>query len=250
MQGQVAIVTGGAQGIGRVISQRLLEQGYRLALWDLDEEALKEIETEFSKLGHLLTLACDLGDPKSIEKAFDKTIDAFGRVDVLVNNAAVFESKPLDEWQFEDWSRGIGINLSGPFWCSKLSAPYLKASKGLIINLCSTRAFQSEPGTFAYSASKGGIFALTHALAVSLGPEIRVNSIAPGWIDVSPYQKSSSSGPEKLSKADHEQHPAGRVGTPDDIARLVLFLSDPANSFITGENFTIDGGMSRKMIYV
>ncbi len=250
MQGQVAIVTGGAQGIGRVISQRLLEQGYRLALWDQDPEALKELETEFSKLGHLLPLTCDVGDPSGIEKAFAQTIEAFGRVDVLVNNAAVFESKPLEEWSFEAWNQGISINLSGPFWCSKLCAPYLKASKGLIINLCSTRAFQSEPGTFAYSASKGGIFALTHSLAVSLGPEIRVNSIAPGWIDVTPYQKSSSPGPEKLSKADHEQHPAGRVGTPDDIARMVLFLSDPANSFITGENFTIDGGMSRKMIYV
>ncbi|PKK36006.1 oxidoreductase [Siphonobacter sp. SORGH_AS_0500] len=250
MQGKVAIITGGAQGIGRVISQRLLEKGCSVAIWEQDEKALREIQKEFEKLGHVLALPCDIAQPKAIEKALEQTVEAFGRIDILVNNAAIFENKPLEDWSFEDWAQGINVNLSGPFWSSRVCAPYLKASKGVIINLCSTRAFQSDPDTFAYSASKGGIFALTHALAISLGPDIRVNCISPGWIDVTAYQKSSDQKPAKLSKADHEQHPAGRVGNPDDIANLVIFLSDPANSFITGQNFTVDGGMSRKMIYV
>lgn len=248
MQGKVAIVTGGAQGIGQLITQRLLEKGCSVAIWEQNQEALTSITTAFEKLGHVLAVSCDVSQPQSIEKAFQKTVDAFGRIDILINNAAIFDSKPLQDWSYEDWNHGLMVNLSGPFWCSKVCAPYLQASQGVIINLCSTRAFQSEAGSFAYSASKGGIFALTHSLAISLGPDIRVNCISPGWIDVTAYQHEKKA--EKLSKADHAQHPAGRVGNPDDIANMVLFLSDPANSFITGQNFTVDGGMSRKMIYV
>ena len=127
---------------------------------------------------------------------------------------------------------------------------FLKNLKGSIINISSTRTFQSEPNTEAYSASKGGILALTHSLAISLGPEIKVNCISPGWIDVSGIKKKSKANQIELSEADHSQHPAGRVGKPEDIANMVLFLLNPENDFITGQNFIIDGGMTRKMIYV
>jgi NAD(P)-dependent dehydrogenase (short-subunit alcohol dehydrogenase family) len=126
----------------------------------------------------------------------------------------------------------------------------LKTTKGSIVNIGSTRALQSEQNTEAYSASKGGILALTHALAVSLGPEIRVNCISPGWIDVSGVKKKSAANQIELSGADNEQHPAGRVGKPEDIANMVLFLLNPENDFITGQNFIVDGGMTRKMIYI
>ena len=134
--------------------------------------------------------------------------------------------------------------------CAKHAAPYLKESKGRIINIASTRALQSEPNTEAYSASKGGIVSLTHALAVSLGPEIKVNCISPGWIDVSLVKKKALARHEKHTKADHLQHPAGRIGTASDISNMVEYLFQPENDFITGQNFVIDGGMTKKMIYV
>ncbi|WP_420153346.1 SDR family NAD(P)-dependent oxidoreductase [Siphonobacter sp.] len=250
MKEKVAIITGGAQGIGRALAQDLLQNGYAVAIWDFDEEALTETEQALENFGSILTVGCNVGKVVEVEAAFETTLATYGHLDVLINNAAVFEAKPLEEWTFEEWDQGLAINLSGSFYASKLAAPYLKETKGSIINLCSTRAFQSEPGTFAYSASKGGIFALTHSLAVSLGPEVRVSCISPGWIDVSSLKKSSARQPEKLSKADHEQHPAGRVGQAEDIARMVAFLLNPANSFITGQNFFVDGGMTKKMIYV
>jgi NAD(P)-dependent dehydrogenase (short-subunit alcohol dehydrogenase family) len=150
----------------------------------------------------------------------------------------------------EEWNRVIGTNLTGAFLCAKLTAPFLKKSKGSIINISSTRALQSEPNTEAYTASKGGILALTHALAMSLGPEIRVNCISPGWIDVSGIKKKSKANQIELSELDNLQHPAGRVGKAADIANMALFLLNPENDFIIGQNFIIDGGMTRKMIYV
>ncbi|MGB3801970.1 MAG: SDR family oxidoreductase [Lewinella sp.] len=143
----------------------------------------------------------------------------------------------------------IATNLTGAFLCAKFAAPHLRDRKGAIVNLSSTRRKMSEPNTEAYSASKGGIYALTHALAISLGPDIRVNSISPGWIDVTPWQKESERKPADLSKTDHHQHPAGRVGIPQDIADMVEYLLSDRSAFITGQDFIIDGGMTRKMIY-
>ena len=150
----------------------------------------------------------------------------------------------------QEWNKVLAVNLTGAFLCAKYAARHLKEAKGSIINICSTRAQMSEPNTEAYTASKGGIYALTHAMAVSLGPEVRVNSISPGWIDVSMNKKSSIRKPEKLTGMDHLQHPAGRVGQGEDIARMIEFLMAPKNNFITGQNFVVDGGMTKKMIYV
>jgi NAD(P)-dependent dehydrogenase (short-subunit alcohol dehydrogenase family) len=135
------------------------------------------------------------------------------------------------------------------FLCAKHAVPALRKARGAIINVASTRALQSEPNTEAYAASKGGVVALTHALALSLGPAIRVNCISPGWIDVSEWKKPSKRKAAALRDVDHAQHPVGRVGNPLDIGKLALFLLSHDASFITGQNFVADGGMTRKMIY-
>jgi len=170
---------------------------------------------------------------------------------VLINNVGIttfgddFLKRPLKEW-----NRVISVNLTSYFLCSQLFAPHLLKSKGCIINIASTRALMSEPNTDPYSASKGGIVALTHSLAVTLGKRrVRVNCVSPGWIDTSEWQMRPST--PKLRKKDHLQHPAGRVGTPEDVAEVCLFLASPRSAgFITGQNFVVDGGMTRKMIYI
>ncbi len=247
---KAAVITGGAQGIGRIVAETLMSEGFSVSIWESDGEALSEEEKKYRNSENWLGCICNIAIETEVKEAFDKTLLRFGRIDVLINNAAVSANKPISELSVREFSEVIGVNLTGTFICSKYCEPELRKSKGMIINFCSTRAFQSEAHTEAYSASKGGIWSLTHALAISLGPDIRVNSISPGWIDVSAVRKRSKARQEVLSEADHLQHPVGRVGQPGDIARMVLFLTDPRNSFITGQNFIIDGGMTRKMIYV
>jgi NAD(P)-dependent dehydrogenase (short-subunit alcohol dehydrogenase family) len=247
---RVAVITGGAQGIGRIIAGSLINAGYGVSVWDNDREALEEEKEKIAGSESPEFCLCDVSVEEEVKMALENTLNRFGRIDVLVHNAAISANKPIGELEVQEFNHVISVNLSGAFICAKYCEPELRKNKGTIINLCSTRAFQSEAHTEAYSASKGGIFSLTHSLAVSLGPEVRVNSISPGWIDVSAIRKSSTAKQELLSEADHLQHPAGRVGEPGDIARMVLFLCNPENSFITGQNFVIDGGMTRKMIYV
>ena len=138
-----------------------------------------------------------------------------------------------------EWNRRIGVNLTGPFLMAKHAAPHLRRSRGAIVNIASTRALQSEPDTEPYAASKAGLVGLTHALAMSLGPDVRVNCISPGWI-----------AHQRVRKKDHAQHPVGRVGRDEDVAELVAYLISDAAGFVTGQNFVIDGGMTKKMIYV
>ena len=192
----------------------------------------------------------DVADEKSVRAAVKAVLKQWDRIDGLVNNAGFMIRKPLDELSLEEWNQVIGTNLTGAFLCAKYCAPHLRSRKGAIVNMSSTRRSMSEPDTESYAASKGGIFALTHALAVSLGPDVRVNSISPGWIDVTPWQKESARQPADLSKADHAQHPVGRVGVPLDVAALVEYLLSGQSGFITGQDFVVDGGMTKKMIYV
>ncbi len=243
------IVTGGAQGIGKIITLELLKNGYSVSVFEIDVEAIEEMKAE-NHSDELAFFPVDVANEDEVKEAVKASFHYFGNICGLVNNAATHANKPIPELTLEEWNRVISVNLTGPFLCSKFAATFLKQSNGGIVNLCSTRAFQSEPDTEAYSASKGGIFALTHALAMSLGPKIKVNCISPGWIDVSGVKKKSQANQYRFSKEDHLQHPAGRVGTAFDIANMVLFLLNPENSFITGQNFVIDGGMTRKMIYV
>jgi NAD(P)-dependent dehydrogenase (short-subunit alcohol dehydrogenase family) len=243
------IITGGAQGIGRVMAQEFTKKDYNVSIFDIDSEAMEEIRPYFDKR-HCEFFITDVSNQVSVRSSIRASLKKFNSVYGLINNAVFAIFKPISELTLEEWNRAISTNLTGTFLCSKFLTPYLKESKGCIINMCSTRAFQSEPNSESYSASKGGIYALTHSMAISFGPDIRVNSISPGWIDVSAIKKRSKAKQEKLTSEDHAQHPAGRVGSPLDITRMALFLLDPANSFITGQNFIVDGGMTRKMIYV
>lgn len=166
-----------------------------------------------------------------------------------MNNAAISEFKPLEDLEPEEWEQVMAVNLTSYFLSVKYLASNLMASRGSVVNLCSTRAFMSEPNTEAYSASKGGVFSLTHALAMSLQPNVRVNCISPGWIDVSSWKKRSKRKTPVWAEKHHLQHPAGRIGKPEDVAELCWFLLSDQSDFITGQNFTVDGGMTKKMIY-
>lgn len=249
-QDKVTIVTGGAQGIGKAIARTFLDKKCSVIIADSDREAGEETVAEYSHLGRIEYAAVDVSMEEEVRELVALTVDRFARIDILVNNAAISANRPLEQLSLDEWNRVMGVNLTGPFLCAKLAAPYLRKGRGCIVNIASTRAFMSEADTEAYSASKGGIAALTHSLALSLGPEVRVNCISPGWIDTRAWQKQSRREFTPLSEADHNQHPAGRVGRPEDIASLTAFLASADASFITGANFMVDGGMTRKMVYV
>eukprot|EP00898_Chlorokybus_atmophyticus_P001119 jgi/Chlat1/2007/Chrsp158S02299 len=256
---RIAVITGkymsGAQGIGRATCAALARVGFCVVLADCDEEAGREAEKALCsqvRQGCAWFVPCDVASEADVEHLIcHEVIMKLGRLDLLVNNAGVMVSKRVEELRLDEWSAVISTNLTGAFLCSKYAAPALRESRGSIVNVASTRAHMSEPDTEAYAASKGGLVALTHALAISLGPQIRVNCISPGWIDVSAWKKTSMLQPEHLSREDHNQHPVGRVGKPEDVAELVTFLANnDAAGFITGQEFVVDGGMTRKMIYV
>lgn len=252
LRGKVAIVTGGGQGIGKAIAQRFLLEGLSVVIAEIDEQAGQETQAEFQPLGSIRFIHTDVSDEQSAQNLIQETENRFERLDVLVNNAARAnpDNPPITELSLAEWNQTISINLTGAFLCTKYAVPLLRKSQGTIINISSTRALMSEPNTEVYSASKGGILALTHALAISLSPEIRVNCISPGWIEVSEWKKQAIRQKPQLTEQDHLQHPAGRVGKPEDIASFVTYLASPEASFITGANFVIDGGMTRKMIYL
>ncbi|RUT01829.1 oxidoreductase [Dulcicalothrix desertica PCC 7102] len=249
---QTIIVTGGAQGIGKCASQYLLNQGYNVVIADVDVEAIKECSHEFNQFQeHLLVIKTDTSQEESVKECVENTINKFKHIHALVNNAGISNpnNAPVEDLALEDWHKVIETNLTGYFLMSKYAIPHLRQSKGAIVNIASTRALQSEPNTEAYAASKGAIVALTHALAISLGSDVRVNCISPGWIDVSQWSKASRKQESNIREIDNLQHPAGRVGKPEDIALMIEYLISNAASFITGQNFIIDGGMTKKMIY-
>lgn len=250
MESPAAVITGGAQGIGKAVACRLLERGVHVFVADIDREACEELRREHATAGVLHVVEADVADEADVRRLAAAVSDREGALDLLVNNAAISRNVPVTDLPVDDWNRVIAVNLTGPFLCAKHLTPLLRLRKGSIVNIASTRAFMSEPNTEAYSASKGGIAALTHALAASLGPDIRVNCISPGWIETESWRKSSARRTPALSAADHAQHPAGRVGRPDDIAAMVEFLAFGESGFMTGTNIMIDGGMTRKMIYV
>ncbi len=221
-----AIVTGGSGLIGAGICAALAGAGWEVANFDLEDGGCEEARF----------IACDVSDEDAVADAFAEL--EWTGLDLLVNNAGVAApvTGPVSDLSLDRWRRVIDSHLTGAFLMTRAAAPLLREN-AVIINMASTRAFMSEPFTEAYAAAKGGVVALTHALAVSLGPRVRVNAIAPGWISDSP----------DLAAADHAQHPAGRVGRPEDVAGAVLFLADAG--FITGETLILDGGMSRRMIY-
>jgi NAD(P)-dependent dehydrogenase (short-subunit alcohol dehydrogenase family) len=245
-------ITGGGQGIGRGIAFRFAQAGYAISIIDADENAGREACAHVESLGaQALFFRGDVARERDVEKWLTQTVDQLGCPDVLVNNAGVAANGPFLKLNPRDFDRVIAVNLRGTFLCAQAAARHMSKHKirGAIINIASTRAFMSEPNTEAYSASKGGIVALTHAMAMSLAPNrIRVNCISPGWIEVGDWQYSRRAKAPRHTKKDREQHPVGRVGVPDDIAEACLFLAEHAG-FMTGHNIIIDGGMTVKMIY-
>lgn len=247
----VALVTGGAQGIGLAIALTLLERDWAVVIGDVDAEALAAGEQRLAPVGTVAGHTLDVGDPSQVEAVMNAIDARFGRLDGLVNNAGIMANVPPSELDLATWERVLRTNLTGAFLCAQAAEPRLRASGGAIVNIASTRALMSEPDTEAYAASKGGLVALTHALAMSLGPDVRVNAVSPGWIDVSGWDSPAGRRTaEPLDQADHAQHPAGRVGTPRDVASLVAWLLGPDARFVTASNFVVDGGMTHKMIYV
>jgi len=248
---RVVYITGGAQGIGKGIALHLLRQDYAVTITDIDTEAGGECLEELSPIGPIHYFAADVREERDAADSLRETVERFGRLDGVINNAALANPyhDSITELSLESWRRVLDTNLTGAFLTAKYAVPHLRLTGGSIINIASTRALQSEANTEAYAASKGGIVALTHAMALSLGPEVRVNAISPGWIDVSEWQKRSERRPAELTDVDHLQHPAGRVGTPEDVAAMAAFLLSEEAGFITGQNFVVDGGMTRKMIY-
>ena len=249
--GKVVLVTGGAQGIGKGIAQAVLEAGGNVVIGDLDVEAGQACLEEWNVPDRAMFRRLDVSREANVKAFVAAALRRFGRIDGLVNNAGIAdpETGPLDALEASEWKRRLDTNLGGAFLCSKHALPSLKKSNGAIVNIASSRAHQSEPDTEAYAASKGGMVALTHALAISAGP-VRVNAINPGWIVVDDWKKPSARKTPKLRAVDHAQHPVGRVGVPPDIGALAVFLLSSQAGFITGQNITVDGGMSRKMQYV
>jgi len=249
---KVVAITGGAQGIGRGVAFGFAEAGYAVSISDSDEEAGLEALAEVRKRGAKgIFVKTDVANEDDVRRWMDETVRDLGCPDVLVNNAGILRNKPFLELSTEDFNRVIAVNLRGTFLCSQTAAKRMaeRGRGGAIINISSTRAFMSEPGTEAYTASKGGIAALTHGMAVSLGPYgIRVNSVSPGWIETRDWQYSPRAEKPVHSERDRLQHPVGRVGKPEDIADACLFIADKA-PFMTGQNITLDGGMTVKMIY-
>jgi NAD(P)-dependent dehydrogenase (short-subunit alcohol dehydrogenase family) len=251
LRDRVVLVTGAAQGIGRGIAQAVLGAGGRVMIGDLDKEAGHACLAEWKVGERAAFAALDVARESSVRRWTQAALARFGRIDGLVNNAGIADPHraPLASLTLADWNRYLATNLTGTFLCSKHALPALAEAGGAIVNIASTRALQSEPDTEAYAASKGGMLAFTHALAVSAGPSVRVNAILPGWIATDAWQKPAARHAPRLSRKDHAQHPAGRVGTPGDIGALAVYLLSAQSAFVTGQHFVIDGGMTVRMQY-
>ena len=220
---KVAVVTGGAHGIGKAIAEKFIALGAKVAIIDIKDNPY---------------FVGDLADKKVLEKFAAKVINDFGKVDFLINNAPP-AMLGINDCTYEQFEKALAVGITAPFYLAKLFKDHF-AEGASIINISSSRDRQSQPNTESYTAAKGGIVALTHALAISLSGRVRVNSISPGWINTTETDYKGE---------DATQHPVGRVGKPSDIAEAVMFLCSYKAVFITGENICIDGGMTKQMIY-
>ncbi|WP_026475346.1 SDR family NAD(P)-dependent oxidoreductase [Alkaliflexus imshenetskii] len=241
MKGKKVVVTGGANGIGYAIAEAFASLSAEVWVVDKDEAGIRPL---LARYGSLRFTKLDISNSDDIVTFFQRLHDDWGFCDVLVNNAGVSCFSELEACSTAFWDDVIAVNLRAPFvFAREFARLHPKGCYGRIVNIASTRYIMSEPGGEAYGASKGGLVSLTHALANSLaGTGITVNCIAPGWIH--------TGNKDELSEADHAQHPSARVGTSADVARIVMFLCQPDNDFINGEEIRADGGMTRKMIYI
>ncbi|MEC0204946.1 glucose 1-dehydrogenase [Paenibacillus lautus] len=244
-QDKTVVITGSANGIGRGVAEAYALSGARVILSDVHEEQGNLAANALNEQGlNAIFVPCDVRKEEDIKRLMNQAVQYAGTIDILINNAGVSRWKSPYELTVEDWDDVINTNARSCFLATREATIHMKkaGSGGAIVNMSSTRSIMSEPNSEAYAASKGAIVALSHAMAVSLGPDgIRVNCISPGWIETGNY--------EELRSVDHKQHPAGRVGTPADIAKACFYFTDPDNDFVTGAHLVVDGGMTRKMIY-
>ncbi|MCA0757772.1 SDR family oxidoreductase [Paenibacillus sp. N4] len=243
-EGMTVLITGAGAGIGRTLALAYAREGATVVIADKNPDGLEKTAELLREVGYdPVTQKTDMSNPDEIVELLGKVKAEAGGLDILVNNAGFGTWKSPYDLTIDEWDSVVNTNLRGTFVCSREAAKLMRKGRGgSIVNISSTRAMMSETDSEAYAASKGGILSLTHAMAVSLGPDrITVNAICPGWIETGDYGK--------LRDEDHLQHPAQRVGRPEDIVRACFYLTDPANDFVTGTHITVDGGMTRKMIY-
>ena len=244
---KVAVVTGGALGIGRCLAQEFAKKGARIAFIDKNKDAGEENLKIIKEMGADAIFFCgDISEEVVLKEFTQKVVEHYNKIDFLINNACISKKGILEPCSYEDFNYVFKVGVTAPYYLTQLFLPYFSSSAS-VVNIASTRAFMSQPNTESYTAAKGGIISLTHAMAVSLSGRVRVNSVSPGWIDTGKYYDKDYV--PDYSKADQIQHPSGRVGIPMDIVRAVFFLCDPENSFVNGENITVDGGMTKLMIY-
>ncbi|MCU4166432.1 glucose 1-dehydrogenase [Carboxylicivirga caseinilyticus] len=241
---KIVLVTGAANGIGRGIALEYAKKGATVLVADIDilkaKDTVAQIENDG---GTAFAYEVNVRNASEVVELFNVLKNQFGGLDILINNEGVSRWKSPYELDVEEWDEIINTNLRGVFLCSREAAKIMRQSGGgSIVNIASTRAIMSEPNSEAYAASKGGIVALTHAMAASFAPDhIQVNCISPGWIETGDYSQ--------LSEKDHKQHFSQRVGKPEDIAKACMYLTQSDNQFVNGVNLIVDGGMTRKMIY-
>lgn len=241
---KTVIVTGGSKGIGKEIVLQYAKKAHRVVIADIDDQAGKDLEA-YCQVRSLeaVFIKTDVSNINDIKFLMEETVRIYQKIDILINNAGVSKWISPYEITVEEWDQILSTNLRSVLFASREAAKFMKEkNNGKIVNIASTRALMSEKNTEAYAASKGGIVAITHALAASFAQDnIQVNAISPGWIETGKY--------DSLRKEDHLQHFSNRVGTPSDVAKACLYLTMDENEFVNGINLIVDGGMTKKMIY-
>lgn len=250
--GKVIVITGSGQGIGQCMALAYAREGGIVIIAEIDEEAGLETKELIEHAGgECLFVPTDVSEEESVKQMVSCVIERYGKIDILVNNAALQthgDCETLFTRSIDDFERVLKVNVTGAYICSKYCAMHMPEGSS-ILNITSTRAMMSEPHTEPYSASKGALLSLTHALASSLAHRVRVNAISPGWIDVSDWKKKKERKFMTITEVAHAQHLVGRVGRPEDVAQAALFITGEQAGFMTGSHLVLDGGMTVKMIY-
>ena len=238
---KVAVVTGAARGIGLAISKKFLEEGYRVAILDIDQKTLSQTMKQDFDTNNVLGLECDVSEPDQVDQSVNRVVEEFGSIDVLVNNAGIAEFKPMLETTYEEWSRILAVNLNGPFICTQACAPImLKNEGGSIVNIASISGLRASTLRIAYGTSKAALMHLTKQQAAELGNKgIRVNAIAPGPVDTAMAKKVHTAD---IRSDYHDVIPLNRYGLEEEIADAVWFLCSDSASYINGQIIAADGG--------
>ncbi|HPT27110.1 MAG TPA: SDR family oxidoreductase [Bryobacteraceae bacterium] len=247
MDDKVALVTGAAMGIGEGIARRFVDAGARVAMFDIDGEALTLAAARMRAPEPVLTIAGDVSRDEDARRAVSRTVDAFGRLDILVNNAGIDLSGPVTEFCPDEWDRLLAVNLKGAYLFARHAIPHMQGRGGAVVNISSVHALVSFAGSPAYDAAKAGLLGLTRTLAIDHGPDgIRANAICPGYVDTPMTRKWLDSLPNKeaVLRQVESYHPVGRIGTAADIAEAALFLASDSSTFITGATLVVDGGLT------